>query len=211
MDLSIVPDAIWKIVYNYAIDDISDLITFDTTIWDFMEYILFPKELYLAEVLYNRIIVACAKCGNYMLLEYLMDSDTLKKMGSIKNYNRIMAIACEYGHLKIITRIRPRLVLSREILKEWLVISLKNLHFEIVSWIYTTNVNIQISEFFDKNDVVIDALSICKSEDNAKKYWNLRVEIGFLIWSDFFIKLLVFHLRHSLPYSNLRVLVHVIL
>lgn len=185
MNLSIIPNSIWKIVYNYAIDDISDLITFDTTLADFVSFVSFPKELYLAEILYNRIIIACIKYGNDIILGYLMSNMELRNAYHVVNYHRAMSIACEYGYFAIVLIIKQWCLLSREKLKDWLVISLKNLHFEIVSYLYTKGLEIRSLNKSDKIDIVSEALSICDSKDKEKifdfgnKEWTYITENRF--------------------------------
>ena len=71
MNLSIIPDAIWKIVYNYAIDDISDLITADTDAEDFKMYAKFLDGDYFTTINKHRIVIACVKCQNEKLLTHV--------------------------------------------------------------------------------------------------------------------------------------------
>lgn len=164
--------AIWKIIYNYAIDDISDLITSNTTVEDFETFIIFPVERNLATVLYNRILIACVKCGNDVLLNYNIYSD-LSRRCSIYSCRRIVFIACEYGHKNIISYFNLPNILSIDEIMELLIISLKNLHFEISTFLYNL-----YPHQLDRISSVNESLSICDSKDKekilefARKEWN---------------------------------------
>ena len=171
MNLSIIPDAIWKIIYNYAINDISDLITSETSVEDFKHFMSFPVKWGPANVLYNRILITCAKCGNEKLFEYLIDGN-LAAIYTPAIW-RIASIACEYGWINIVSDIVHYCSFSQDDIKEWLALSLKNLHFEIALWLRGELLSPE-----DIDVVVDDALYICKSEDKEKilefacREWN---------------------------------------
>ena len=188
MNLSIIPDGIWKIVYKYAIDDISDLITFDTTIEDFKTFITFLAESKLTNILYNRILISCAKCGNERIFKYLtsdnpgnvyISGNVYIPENSPTAFIACAFIACEYGQINIVSYVMNFCSFSKDDERRLFILSLKNLHFKLALWLYGKFLLLEE----DTNIMVDDALYICKSEDKekilefARKKWNYESDL----------------------------------
>ena len=166
MNLSIIPDAIWKIVYNYAIDDISDLITADTDAEDFNMYTKFLDDDYFTTINNHRIVIACVKCQNAkLLIRVLYDMDV---MTTIENYTYIMEIICKKGYIKMYMLMEGFCMPSTlEESSKLLTICLKNLHFDIAIMVYNRQKKLY-PRYAQLHTSIYRALEQCKSFNREK-------------------------------------------